>query len=208
MTSNGVIGIVDYGMGNVGSVQNALSFLGVPCEITAGHERLRAATHVILPGVGSFVDGMRNLEARGLVPLLREIALAKKIPLLGICLGMQLLADTGEEGGASKGLGIIRGVTRRFRVEPTYRLPHVGWNDVVPRPTARLFAGIKNPVYYFVHSYHLEPAEHVAVAGETEYGETFVSSVEQDLVFGVQFHPEKSQQAGLAVLENFLHITS
>ncbi len=203
-----MIAIVDYGMGNVGSVRNALRYLGAESEITAEPDQLLAATHVILPGVGSFVDGMRNLQERGLVPLLQEIARGGKTPLLGICLGMQLFADTGEEGGSSAGLGMIKGVTRRFQVASTYRIPHVGWNDVIPSPKARLFAGIKKPVYYFVHGYHVVPVDGSVIVGTTKYGETFASSIEQGLVFGVQFHPEKSQHAGLTLLENFLKIKS
>jgi glutamine amidotransferase len=203
-----MIAIVDYGMGNVGSVRNALAYLGAESEVTAEPERLHSATHVILPGVGSFVDGMRNLEERGLIPHLRDIARAGRTPLLGICLGMQLFIERGEEGEGAPGLGLLPGIARRLAVPSSYRVPHVGWNDVIPAEHARLFAGIKKPVYYFVHGYHVVPVDRSAVAGTTEYGETFVSAIEQGLIFGVQFHPEKSQQAGLALLENFLRITA
>ena len=188
-------------------MRNALAYLGEESEITADVEKIQSASHVILPGVGSFVDGMRNLEERGLVSVLQGIARSGK-PLLGICLGMQLLADTGDEGGGAAGLGIIPGVARRLTGGADYRLPHIGWNDVAPKEGARLFAGIKAPVFYFVHSFVLAPQEERATAGTTEYGETFTSAIEEGLVFGVQFHPEKSQHAGLTLLENFLKIRS
>src|SRR3989344_2407736 len=198
--------IVDYGMGNVGSVGNALHFLGVKYSVTADPADIRTATHILLPGVGAFDEGMRQLTSRGLPEVLRaEVASGK--PFLGICLGMQLLASRGEEGAGSEGLGLIEGVVRRFSIdERRYPVPHVGWNDVLPKQGARLFEGIKQPVFYFVHSYHLVPASEVATAAIGDYGESFVAAVEVGSLFGVQFHPETSQNSGLQLLKKFLSI--
>jgi len=200
-----MIVIIDYGMGNVGSVKNALGALGHEAVISASPDDIRSASHLILPGVGAFPDGMKNLTDSGLVTVLSQEVVEKKKPILGVCLGMQLFAGQGEEGGMHTGLGWIPGVTRRFRVDGTrYKIPHVGWNDVSVRTQSRLFRGIARPIFYFVHSYHLVPEDSTIISGESEYGEYFAAAVEQDNIFGVQFHPEKSQYAGLKVLENFL----
>ena len=200
-----MIAVVDYGMGNVASVQNALRLLGAQSVLTARAEDFERATHLILPGVGAFGDGMRELRERGLIPLLEREVLQKKKPFLGICLGMQLLAEAGEEGGDAKGLGFIAGRTRKLRAG-SLRLPHIGWDDVTPAPGASLFAGIAAHDFYFVHSYVVEPADPAAVAAACTYGEAFAAAVQKDNIFGVQFHPEKSQKAGIAVLRNFIHL--
>jgi glutamine amidotransferase len=202
-----MIAIVDYGMGNVASVKNALNFLGAEAAVTSNPADFEQATHIILPGVGAFGDGMRNLRERGLIPVLSREALERKKPFIGICLGMELLADIGEEGGENIGLGWIAGRVRHLRIdEKELRLPHIGWNDVTPRPTARLFAGVVSPVFYFVHSFVLEPDDDAITVATCEYGETFVAGVERENIFGTQFHPEKSQKSGLAVLRNFLDL--
>lgn len=222
--------IIDYGMGNVGSVKNALTFLGQEAVVSLNPEDLERATHLILPGVGAFADGMKNLNSTGLVTVLESEVLKRRKPILGLCLGMQLLASAGEEGGLHKGLGWIKGRVQRFKVDgKLYKVPHVGWNDVYPvrsqtpgvsvdagvhrtsngvypRDRATLFQGVKRPIFYFVHSYHLVPEDKSIIAAETEYGGKFVAAVEKDNIFGLQFHPEKSQQEGLKVLENFLNL--
>ncbi|OGG79573.1 imidazole glycerol phosphate synthase, glutamine amidotransferase subunit [Candidatus Kaiserbacteria bacterium RIFCSPLOWO2_01_FULL_54_13] len=203
-----MLAIVDYGMGNVGSVQNALSALGIESKITAEASDIENASHIVLPGVGSFARGMKRLEEKNLPALLRASVVEKKKPFLGICLGMQLLSLWGEEGGGMKGLGWIKGSTRRLEVpEKGFRLPHVGWNDATPEHQATLFRGVRRTTFYFVHSYHLVPDDGEVVAARTDYGGTFVSAIESGNIFGVQFHPEKSQREGLQILKNFVACT-
>lgn len=200
-----MIAIVDYKMGNSGSVKNALEFLGFEAKVSDRAEDFRQASHIILPGVGSFADGMRNLKQLPSFSVLEEEVRSRKKPFLGICLGMQICAEEGIEGGLNRGLGWIKGRVEKFRVdEKAFRLPHVGWNDVSPRPESRLFHGITQPVFYFVHSFIFKPLDASAVAAEAEYGEKFAAALEQENIFGVQFHPEKSQREGLKLLANFL----
>lgn len=199
--------IIDYGMGNVGSVKNALTFLGKESVISSDPRDLESASHLILPGVGAFADGIKNLAGSGLLPTLESEVLIKKKPILGLCLGMQLFAGEGEEGGLHKGLGWIKGRVQRFKVdEKLYKVPHVGWNDIYPSDRAILFLGVKRPIFYFVHSYHLVPEDKSIISAEAEYGQRFVAAIEKDNIFGLQFHPEKSQSEGLRVLENFLKL--
>jgi len=199
-----MIAIVDYGMGNTGSVKNALRLLGAEGVVTRDPKDFARATHIILPGVGAFGDGMKNLEQYDLPALLAGEALEKKKPFLGICLGMQLLADQGEESGGTRGLGWIPGVVRRLRVdERRFRIPHIGWDDVTASPDATLFKGVLPSVFYFVHSYVFDAAPEM-VAATCDYGEAFCTAVEWGNLFGVQFHPEKSQKSGLALLRNFI----
>lgn len=204
-----MITIVDYGMGNVGSVKNALDFLGVPSILSREASDLQKASHIILPGVGAFPDGMANLKKFGLLPILKAEVLEKKKPLLGICLGLQLLAEQGEEGGLHDGLGFVEGVVRRFRVDTKkFRIPHVGWNDCLPREDALLFKGISSPIFYFVHSFFLEPKDRSVVAATCTYGEEFTAAIQKENIFGTQFHPEKSQKSGVAFLKNFISVTT
>ena len=197
--------IIDYGMGNVGSVRNALEVLGYDVVISSSEENISRADHLILPGVGAFGDGMKNLQKANLVEILTKEVLVNKKPILGICLGMQMMATSGEEGGVYSGLGWISGVTRKFELdESTFKVPHVGWNDVKNLRQSTLLQNIQNPIFYFVHSYHLVPEDKNVAIGVTDYGEEFVSVVEKGNIFGVQFHPEKSQKAGLDLLNNFL----
>lgn len=198
------VAIIDYGMGNVGSVLNALSFLKAPAVLTKSAADIEYASHIILPGVGAFGEGMAHLKKFGLIPVLEQAKEMKK-PFLGICLGMQLLASCGEEGGVHEGLGWIPGRTRRFRVDETrVRIPHVGWDDVAPKEGAALFKKVSPLIFYFVHSFHFVPEDTVAVSATCEYGEPFAAAVQKDALFGLQFHPEKSQKSGLKVLKNFL----
>ena len=200
-----MIAVADYGMGNVGSVLNALALLGVPAKLTADPKDFSEVTHIILPGVGAFSDGMRELRERGLIPLLEKEVLEKGKPFLGICLGMQLLSSMGEEGGETKGLGFIPGRTRLLKADEL-RLPHVGWDDISIAPQCPLFSGIESRDFYFVHSYVVEPEDQRATAATCTYGETFAAAVQKDNIFGVQFHPEKSQKSGLAALRNFINL--
>src|SRR3989344_213575 len=197
------VAIVDYGMGNCGSVVNAVSALGVEYTLSSKMYDLEKATHIILPGVGSFDQCMKNLDKNGLVGVLNKEVITNKKSYLGICLGMQILAEYGLEGRKTPGLGWIKGKTDKMNVGKL-PLPHVGWNDVKVEKES-LFEGIKDPIFYFVHSYSLEPSDRKAISGATDYGGDFVSAVETKNIFGVQFHPEKSQHAGLKLLENFLN---
>lgn len=198
--------IVDYGMGNTGSVLNALAALGVQAHCSRKPVDFEKASHLIVPGVGSFRTCMEHIAHFDLKPLLAREVLDRKKPYLGICLGMQILADYGEEGGGYDGLGWLPGRTERLTGK--VRLPHVGWNDVVPTQKSHLFSGISKPIFYFVHNYAFTPREATFIAAETKYGEEFVSAVEHENIFGVQFHPEKSQRAGLELLSNFVKIPS
>lgn len=201
-----MLAIVDYGMGNVQSVRNAFEYLGASVKLTADPSALAKADHVVLPGVGAFRSGMESLNARGLSEALRE--LTGKRPLLGICLGMQLLAAEGDEGGATPGLGVVPGRVRRLE-EMGLRIPHIGWNDVKAARPSRFLADDAAADYYFVHSYCFETAKPEHALGLTEYGETFPSVVGDDAraVWGVQFHPEKSHGHGLRLLKRFLEFS-
>ncbi len=205
-----MIAIIDYNMGNLQSVLNAFRLLGEQVVTTQKKEDLEAAKAIVLPGVGSFKDGMQNLEKLGLVSILEEEVLNKRKPFLGICLGMQLLATTGTEYGNYKGLGWVKGVVDMIRpADNSYKIPHMGWNSVDIKKHEGLFKDIEQgSVYYFVHSYSLQPdsSEKDIVTSTCWHGQEIVASLEKDNIFGVQFHPEKSQGAGLKVLENFISL--
>ncbi len=201
------IAIVDYGMGNTGSVKSALKLLGAEGVITAKPEDFKRASHIILPGVGAFPDGMKRVKAcEGFEALEKEV-LENKKPFLGICLGMQLLGEYGEEAGGAKGLGWIPGNVRRLKVdEAKFRLPHIGWNEVSFTGECPLFTGVVQKDFYFVHSYVLEPTDASTIKGTCTYGETFPVVVQKENIFGTQFHPEKSQKSGITVLKNFISL--
>ncbi len=196
-----MIVIVDYGVGNLRSVQKGLERVGAEAVVSDHAAVLDAAQGVILPGVGAFGDGMDNLVARRLVePVLRQVEAGK--PLLGICLGMQLLFDESEEMGQHQGLGLLPGRVVRFP-EGDLKVPHIGWNQLVGI-RGPVLEGIRDESYaYFVHSYYALPQEPADVLATTEYGFDFASVVGRGKVWGVQFHPEKSQEVGLRLLENF-----
>lgn len=201
-----MIAIIDYNMGNVGSVRNALAALGTEVILSSKREDIEKATHIILPGVGTFEDGMRRLADSGVIPTLKTEVLEKKKPFLGICLGMQVMAEFGEEGGRHEGLGWIKGQVRRLNIdEKKLRLPHIGWDDVVKENHSSLFENVVSCVFYFIHSYVLVPEEKSSITASCAYGEKFTAAVEKGNIFGVQFHPEKSQKSGLTVLRNFLN---
>lgn len=198
--------IIDYGVGNVGSVLNILKRIGADAVISGRETDIAAASRLILPGIGAFDNGARRLRATGLVPLLRERVVEHGVPLLGICLGMQLLTLRSDEG-EEPGLGWIDGDVVRFRFpegEPHLRVPFIGWSTIEQsRPTRALDGIPEDAEFYFVHTYHVRCAPEV-VAAHTQYGRPFVSAIEKDNIVGVQFHPEKSQRAGMAVLRNFM----
>lgn len=204
-----VVAIVDYGMCNLDSVRRAVEECGGQARLLEEGGRLGQVDRIILPGVGAFPDAMAELKSRSLVDALNEEVMVRGTPVLGICLGMQLLASTGFEGGGpTPGLGWVPGTVRRLSAaEGGQRVPHVGWNEVEPRGETTLFAGITPGTdFYFVHSYHVVCEHDRDVAATTPYGGSFCSAVESGTIFGVQFHPEKSQSAGFRLLGNFLSV--
>lgn len=200
------VAVVDYGVSNLDSVARALEECGADPFVTGNPADLADAALMVLPGVGAFADGMRNLRERGLDQALRQQVLENGVPLLGVCLGMHLLADRGIEGGETQGLGLIPGSVIRLRPdEPGTRVPHVGWNEVHPARASTLMQGIEDGRdFYFVHSYHLACDDPADVLATTPYCGGIASAVQRGVVVGVQFHPEKSQKAGFALLRNFV----
>jgi glutamine amidotransferase len=198
--------IIDYGMGNLASVRRAFEECGAEAVLLDDPDRLAEADRFILPGVGAFGDGMANLRDRGWVPKINAALENPQVAMLGICLGMQLLATTGYEGGVTAGLDLVPGEVKRFEpVSSETRIPHVGWNEVRPSGEAALFAGIPEGTdFYFVHSFCLLPAQPESVIARTPYCGEFTSAVGVKNVFGVQFHPEKSSRPGFRLLKNFL----
>ena len=201
------VAVIDYGVCNLDSVRRALEECGATVEVSGDPAALARADRILLPGVGAFPVAMRHLIDRGLDEALVREAKAGA-PLLGICLGMQLLATTGLEAGRTDGLDLVPATVERLKpTETERRIPHVGWNEVDPVEHHPLFAGIEPGTdFYFVHSFHLRCADEASVAATTPYMGTFTSAVSRDTVHGVQFHPEKSQTAGFALIRNFLRL--
>ncbi len=201
-----MITIIDYGMGNLRSVQKGFERLGFPSRITSDLQQVAEASHLVLPGVGAFGDAMQELRRRDLVEPIRQAILREK-PFLGICLGLQLLFDRSSEQGEHEGLGIFSGQVLRFDLPPDYAVPHMGWNQLhIRRPNA-LLAGIDQAAYvYFANSYYVVPQDSSLIATETDYGIMFCSSIGRGRLFATQFHPEKSQAIGLRMLENFARL--
>jgi glutamine amidotransferase len=198
------IAIIDYGVGNLRSVEKAFAATDCQAMISSSENDLRTAKKLVLPGVGAFGACMRALRERGFDELVRERA-REGTPLLGVCVGMQMLFEESDEFGATPGLGLLPGRVRRFA--DGLVVPHVGWNRIQQRRSHALFDGVANgSFFYFVHSYYCEPFEESVVAGETEYGVNYASVVAKDNICGVQFHPEKSQGAGLRLLSNFARL--
>lgn len=198
-----MISIIDYGMGNLGSIQNMLNRIGCECEVVSEPEKVRRAQKLILPGVGAFDSAMQRIESSGLREVLDESALKKKIPVLGICLGMQLLTN-GSEEGEFKGLGWISGKAVRIPVGPGLKVPHMGWNVVRSSNPSELTKNLGDePRFYFVHSYcvHVDSTQHSILTAT--HGVEFDAAIARDNIFGTQFHPEKSHRFGMAVLKNF-----
>jgi glutamine amidotransferase len=195
------VAIIDYGVGNLRSVEKAFAATGCEAIVTADENELRNAERLVLPGVGAFAACMNALTERGFDRLVLEKA-REGTPLLGVCVGMQLLFDESDEFGATSGLGLLRGRVRRF--ENDLVVPHVGWNRVYQKQEHALFDGVADGSFcYFVHSFYCEPADEAVIAGETEYGSRYSSVVAHRNICGVQFHPEKSQDVGLRMLKNF-----
>lgn len=200
-----MIAIINYGLGNLHSVQKAAAYTGGEAMVTDDPNVILEADKVILPGVGAFADGMKGLKTRGLVPVVQEAAALGK-PLLGICLGMQLLFEESEEQGQHQGLGLLPGQVVLFK-QPGLKVPQIGWNQVEFSRPSSLMDGVQNGDYfYFNHSYYCLPQDAGDVITITDYGNQFASSVERGTVFGVQFHPEKSQKTGLQILKNFVEL--
>ncbi|TSC59565.1 MAG: glutamine amidotransferase [Candidatus Peregrinibacteria bacterium Greene0416_62] len=201
-----MIVIVDYGLGNLFSVQKAFEMIGADVKISGTAEDIHAADRIVLPGVGAFGDGMDVLREKGLDRALTEEVINKKKPFLGICLGLQFLAETGEEHGEHKGLGWIKGRVRKLDVEKQgLKVPHIGWNELSMVRESPLFADIKSDAdFYFVHSYQLDCGDPQDLIATAEYGEKITAAVQRGNIFATQFHPEKSQDNGLKLLENFI----
>lgn len=199
-----MVAIIDYGAGNLSSVKKALDYLGAESEITQDREKIMSASHVILPGVGSFADAMNSMRERGLVEIVKEAALSGK-PFLGICLGLQLLFDGSEESPGVKGLGLLKGKIVQIPKKDELKVPHIGWNSVCFKQKNGIFAGLEeNSYFYFVHSFYLKDADKADVAAVTCYGVNIECAVQRGNLCAVQFHPEKSSKAGLRLLRNFL----
>ncbi|WP_271008560.1 imidazole glycerol phosphate synthase subunit HisH [Paucibacter sp. B51] len=200
------VGIVNYGMGNLASVRRALEDLGAEAFIAEHPAALYDASRVVLPGVGAFLQGMQRLRTGGWVEALHDLVHEHRRPLLGICLGMQMLATTGEEGGMHDGLDLVPGRVRRLDdLGCALRIPHVGWNDTASRRDDPLFAHIPQASdFYFVHSFAFDPEDEADVIARTDYDVPLVAAVRRGSVFGTQFHPEKSSRVGRQLLRNFL----
>lgn len=201
-----MVAIIDYDAGNIKSVEKALKALGYEAVLTRDRETLLQADHVILPGVGAFGDAMGKLHSYGLVDVIHEIV-EQKIPFLGICLGLQLMFESSEETPGVEGLSLLKGKIVRIPEACGLKIPHIGWNSLKYPNSGRLFQGINEDAYvYFVHSYYLKAQEREIVKATTEYGTLIDASVEKDNVFGCQFHPEKSSDIGMKILQNFLEV--
>ena len=198
-----MIAIIDYGAGNLKSVEKAFSYLGYDAFITSSKEAILSASHVVLPGVGSFGEAMNKLKASGLCETIHEIIEAG-IPFLGICLGLQLLFEESEESPGEQGLGIFKGKVKKIPYVPGLKIPHMGWNSIEINSECPLFYGLNNePYVYFVHSYYPDAEDDSIVCAKTEYGIPLKVGVWDKNVFAMQFHPEKGSEVGLTMLKNF-----
>jgi imidazole glycerol-phosphate synthase subunit HisH len=203
-----VIGIVDYGMGNLGSVQKTLHRIGAESLVSSNPVQLEACEKLILPGVGHFGKAVEQLKQRGLWAMLQSAALEKQIPILGICLGMQLMCQTSEEGQA-EGLGWFDAEVRRFKTDrpSLYKIPHMGWNTLDLQKISPLFDGVHTEdEFYFVHSYYVHCKDASDVLCTTQYEHSFCSGIQKDNLYGFQFHPEKSHDAGSRLIANFVRL--
>jgi glutamine amidotransferase len=202
-----MIAIIDYGMGNLHSVEKAVGLFSKEFVITNNPADLTAAKKIILPGVGAFCDGIKGLQRHKLFSALSQ-AIKQNKPFLGICLGMQLLFEYSQESGGCQGLGIMKGIIKRFSLPSGFKVPHIGWNQIkVKGSGCPLLKDIPDNSYvYFCHSYYAQPQSDEVIAATTDYAIDFASCVWKDNTFGVQFHPEKSQKIGLKILENFVRL--
>lgn len=204
-----MLAIIDYGLGNIRAFLNAYLRLSIPVKVARVPGELENATKIILPGVGSFDYAMRQLNMSGMREVLEKRVLDDKIPVMGICVGMQMLADSSHEGTES-GLGWIKGSVCKFDpnlIPYKSRLPHMGWNTIMPKENVGLFFGVQNhALFYFLHSYYFDCDEKSQVICNTDYGITYASAVKKENIFGIQFHPEKSHKNGIRVLNNFVNL--
>lgn len=202
--------IIDYGLGNVRSIQNQLKRIATPSVISSDKNVIEKADKLILPGVGHFSHGMQNLHSQDLIDILTYKVLNERVPILGICLGMQLFTETSEEGNV-KGLGWIEAKTIHFNNSlgdhSRYKIPHIGWNSLQLKKESKLLDGInEESFFYFVHSYHVASETSNCIVSTTKYSNDFISVIQKDNIYGTQFHPEKSHQDGIRVLTNFIKI--
>lgn len=202
-----MITIIDYGMGNLRSVQKAFERVGIDAKITRNSDEILNAEKLVLPGVGNFEKGMNNIRENGLINILNETVISRKTPILGICLGMQLMTNFSEEGSC-EGFGWVKSNTKKFSFKDnTLKIPHMGWNNLVMKNFDIIFKDVSNENYfYFVHSYYVSCDEDSEILAETTYGNKFISSFKKDNIYGCQFHPEKSHEAGLKILKNFAEL--
>lgn len=201
-----MISIIDYDAGNIKSVEKAMAHLGEEAVITRDRDIILSSDKVILPGVGAFGDAMAKLHEYNLINVIYD-AVDKKIPFLGICLGLQLMFESSEESKGVTGLGLLPGEIVRIPDKEGLKVPHMGWNNIKVREDSRLFAGLPdNPYVYFVHSYYLKAREEAIVAATTEYSVKIHAAIEKDNLFACQFHPEKSSEVGLKILKNFVSL--
>jgi glutamine amidotransferase len=202
-----MIVIIDYGMGNLRSVQKAFERIRVPVKISSDYDEILESNKLVLPGVGHFAKGISNLKESGLFDVLNEVVLEKKKQVLGICLGMQLMTEFSEEGNC-EGFGWIKAETKKFAFQGNgLKIPHMGWNNLLIKNAASIFKDINSDnFFYFVHSYYVTCDNENNVLAETNYGNKFVSSLHKDNIYGCQFHPEKSHDVGLKVLKHFAEL--
>jgi glutamine amidotransferase len=203
---NQKIVIIDYGMGNIGSIENMLRYLGVKAIVSSDIDVILNADKIILPGVGNFDRAMKNIADLGLIDVLKEMALVKKKPFLGICLGMQIMCESSEEG-VLPGLSFIQAKVKKFDFDPASKLkvPHMGWNKIIINKSSDILNGLDdNSRFYFVHSYFVKCQNEIDILTQTTYGFNFVSSFQVDNLIGAQFHPEKSHRFGVTLFKNFL----
>lgn len=199
--------VIDYGMSNLGSITRALEECGASVIVSEDPKSLKTAEKIVLPGVGAFGDGMKNLNERGWSKIIREEVAGNKIPMLGICLGMQLLASKSYEGGEFEGLNLIEGEVVKFIPKNNERVPHVGWNEITKTQENVLFKNIESGAdFYFVHSYYFKAKNTEDIIATTDYCGEFASAVSRENVYGTQFHPEKSVPIGFQVLKNFINL--
>ena len=201
-----MIALVDYGIGNLRSVEKALLSMGAQVRLTSSAEEIASSGKIILPGVGAFGDGIIGLQKHALISTLVE-AFEQGKPILGICLGMQLFFEGSEEAPQTKGFGFLRGQVRRF-IEPSLKIPHTGWNQINPTRESALLVDLPKASYaYFNHGFYCDPADESDILAKTDYGVNFASVIGKNNLYGVQFHPEKSQHVGLQILRNFVELS-
>ncbi len=200
-----MIGIIDYGLGNISAFSNIYKSLGIKHVFVKKESDFEGVDRIILPGVGAFDHAMDSLNQSGLREPLEKLVIVNKLPILGVCVGMQMMANNSDEGSID-GLGWIAGSVKKFTDETVDMVPHMGWNDATTCTESDLFDGLLNPSFYFLHSYYFEPKYSSNTLAKTEYGNNFACSVFNENIFGVQFHPEKSHSDGITLLKNFSEI--